>query len=116
MIYLRELRKGKHGCPKFQLRWKVPYEVIWRISDLNYLVRIARNKEAIVNVNKMKRCCMRTYPQPHGIRKPQGQGNQDVTRNEEVTSSPFHDYFGNGSNSSPSTTEERVEGQSQDPT
>jgi hypothetical protein len=56
MIYLREMVKGRRGCPKFRLRWKGPYEVLRRLSDLNYLVRVTRNKEIVVNVNKMKRC------------------------------------------------------------
>jgi ribosomal protein L21E len=56
VIYLREMVRRKRGCPKFRLRWKGPYTVIKRLSDLNYLVRVKKNKEIIVNVNKMKPC------------------------------------------------------------
>ncbi|PNF40763.1 hypothetical protein B7P43_G17610 [Cryptotermes secundus] len=55
MIYLRVTTKQKRACPKFRLKWRGPYEVVRRLSDLNYLIRIARNKEIVVNVNKMKR-------------------------------------------------------------
>jgi hypothetical protein len=72
MAYLREMGKGRYGCPKFRFRWKGPYEVMWRLSDLNYLVKIARNKEVIVNVNKMKKCCTRTIQQWHRMRDPNG--------------------------------------------
>jgi hypothetical protein len=115
MIYLREMSKGKHGCPKFRLRWKGPYELTRRLSDLNYLVRIARNKEVIVNVSKTKKCFMRTVQQPHWIRVPQGEENQDVTEDEQVTSSPSQDHFGNDSSSPRTMTKERIEDQSQDP-
>lgn len=48
MVYLREMIKGKRGCPKSRLRWKGPYEVLRGLSDLNYVIRIARNKEIMV--------------------------------------------------------------------
>jgi hypothetical protein len=51
MVYLRELIKGKRVCPKFRIKWKGPYEVLWRLSDLNYLIRLAKKREAVVNVN-----------------------------------------------------------------
>jgi hypothetical protein len=56
IIYLREMTKGKRGCPKLRMRWKGPCEVLWRLSDLNYLIKIVRNRELVANVNKMKRC------------------------------------------------------------
>jgi hypothetical protein len=56
----------KHGCPKFRLRWRGPYEVIWGLSDLNYLVQVSRRKEVEINVNKMKKCCAKTAPPPRG--------------------------------------------------
>jgi hypothetical protein len=40
IVYLREMTKGKRGCPKIRLRWKGPYEVLRRLSDFNYLVKI----------------------------------------------------------------------------
>jgi hypothetical protein len=56
MVYLREMVRRKRECPKFRIRWKGPYTVIKRLSDLNYLVRVKRGKEIVVNLNKMKRC------------------------------------------------------------
>jgi hypothetical protein len=35
-----------------------------QVSDLNYLVRVTRNKEIVVNVNKMKPCYQETYHFP----------------------------------------------------
>jgi hypothetical protein len=64
VVYLRELIKGKRGCRKFRLRCKGPCEVLQRLSDLNYLIRIVRNKEVVVNVNKMKGCYRRVAPSP----------------------------------------------------
>ena len=46
----------KQRCSKFRIRWRGPYEVIRRLSDLNYLAKFSRNKEIVVNVNKMKKC------------------------------------------------------------
>jgi hypothetical protein len=38
MICLRQMVRGSHGCPKFRLSWRGPYDVIRRLSDWNYLV------------------------------------------------------------------------------
>jgi hypothetical protein len=56
MVYLKEMMNRKQRCSKFRIRWRGPYEVIRRLSDLNYLVKLSRNKEIVVNVNKMKKC------------------------------------------------------------
>jgi hypothetical protein len=47
---------SRQKCAKFRVRWKGPYEVIRRLSNLNYLVKLSRTKEIVVNVNKMKKC------------------------------------------------------------
>jgi hypothetical protein len=62
MVYLKEMVNSKQKCAIFRIRWKGPYEVIRRLSDLNYLVKLSRTKE-IVNVNKMK-CFRQTALQP----------------------------------------------------
>jgi hypothetical protein len=54
MVSLRQMSRVKCGCPKFRLRWTGPYKVIRRFSGLNYLVRVSRKKELVLNVNKMK--------------------------------------------------------------
>lgn len=36
------------------------YEVIWHLSDLNYLMKLLRTKEIVVNVKRMKRCFQKT--------------------------------------------------------
>ena len=63
MVYLKEMMNSRKKCAKFRIRWKGPYEVIRRLSDLNYLVKLSRTKE-IVNVNKMKKCFRQTALRP----------------------------------------------------
>jgi hypothetical protein len=48
MVYLCEVTRCKRSCPKFLLRWKGPFKVVRRLSELNYLVRVARNKEVVM--------------------------------------------------------------------
>jgi hypothetical protein len=55
MVYLKEMINRKQRCSKFRIRWRGPYEEIQRLSDLNYLVKLSRNKETVVNVNKIKK-------------------------------------------------------------
>ena len=73
MVYLKEMMNSRKKCAKFRIRWKGPYEVIRRLSDLNYLVKLSRTKEIVVNVNKMK------YLRQTGLRpttKPQRRHNR----------------------------------------
>jgi hypothetical protein len=63
MVYLKEMNLKKRGA-KFKTKWKGPYEVIRRLSDLNYLVKMSRSKEIVVNVNKMKSCFRKTASRP----------------------------------------------------
>ena len=56
MVYLKEMVDSRQKCKKFRIRWKGPYEVIRRLSGPNYLVKLSRTKEIVVNVNKMKTC------------------------------------------------------------
>jgi hypothetical protein len=124
MVYLRQMSRVKRGCPKFRLRWRGPYEVIRRLSDLNYLVRVSRKKELVVNVNKMKKCCVKTAPPPSGtrdipVRVQEGDESLDVENDKGIT--PFASYgnFGNESSSvftPPTLTDERTKDRSQDPT
>jgi hypothetical protein len=109
MVYLRQMSMGKQGCPKFRLRWRGPYEVIQRFSDLNYLI-IPWNKEFVVNVNKMEKCCVNTASPPNGTRDApardqEGDGSRDVTADDEVTPLASHDHFEKESSSisTPST-------------
>jgi transposase InsO family protein len=96
IVYLREMTKGKRGCPKFRVRWRGPYEVLRRLSDWNYLVKIARNKETVVNVNKMKRC-HKVVPQSTfnhtdtPIRTPRGGTRDNMTEREDALSSDEDD-------------------------
>jgi hypothetical protein len=55
MVYLKEMVNSRQRCAKFRIRWKGPYEVIGRLSDLKYLVKLSRTKEIVVNVNKIKK-------------------------------------------------------------
>jgi hypothetical protein len=56
MVYLREMKKGKQTCSKFRVKWKGPFEVISRLSDQNYRIKLSKGKEIVVNINKMKKC------------------------------------------------------------
>jgi hypothetical protein len=56
MVYIKEMAVGKNQSSKFRLRWKGPFEVVKRLSDLTYLIRIKPNKEVVVNVNRLKLC------------------------------------------------------------
>jgi hypothetical protein len=42
-----------------------PFMVIRRLSDLNYLVKVRRKKEIVVNVNKMKHGYSKTHSPPN---------------------------------------------------
>ena len=63
MVYLKEMMNSRKKCAKFRIRWKGPYEVIRRLSDLNYLVKLSRTKEIVVNMNKMN-CFRQTALRP----------------------------------------------------
>jgi hypothetical protein len=123
-VYLRQMSMVKRGCPKFRLRWRGPYEVIRRLSDLNYLVRVSQRKELVVNVNKMKKCCVKTPPplreaKDIPVRDQEGEEGQDVADDEGTPSLAPCDYVENGSSSvfmPPTLTDERTEDRSQDPT
>lgn len=106
MIYLRVITNQKRGCPKFRLKWRGPYEVVRRLSDLNYLIRIARNQEIAANVNKMKRCHQNLDPSsfnPTNIPTPEsGNGNRQEEGDEEEVTSPIGDtYFAIGGSPTP---------------
>jgi transposase InsO family protein len=65
MVYLKDMVNSRQKCAKFRIRWKGPYEVIRCLSDLNYLIKLSRTKEIVVNVNKMK--CFRQTVQPKTV-------------------------------------------------
>jgi hypothetical protein len=85
MVYLREMARRKRDCPKFRLRWKGPFEVVKRLSDLNYLVRVAQNKKVVVNVNKMKRCHQKTPPLPSILKAFRLQNQKGMVSKKERT-------------------------------
>jgi transposase InsO family protein len=64
LICLREMTRCKQTCPKFRIRWKGPYEVVRRLSDSNYSIKLSMNKEIVVNVNKMKKCFRESFRRP----------------------------------------------------
>lgn len=63
-VSLRDTTRGRRTCPKFRIRWKGLYEVVRRLSDLNYLVRLSKNKERVVNINKIKKSFLEPEPRP----------------------------------------------------
>ncbi|PNF43061.1 hypothetical protein B7P43_G04743 [Cryptotermes secundus] len=123
LIYLRDMTRRKRSCPKFPIRWRGPYEIVRRLSDLNYLVRVARNKEIVVNVNKMKRCYREEShwsPRPTEGPTPEvGNGEGQETTAEEVTThTPSTDSANSRGSTSipPVDSNDEQEDQSQDPT
>jgi hypothetical protein len=64
MVYLKEIVNSRRKCAKFRVRWKGLYEVMRRLSDLNYLVKLSRTKEIVINVNKTKKCFRQTTLRP----------------------------------------------------
>jgi hypothetical protein len=106
LIYLRDITRRKRSCPKFRIRWRGPYEVVRRLSDLNYLVRVARNKTILVNVNKMKRCYRElpsSSPMPTDSATPEvGNGcGQEMTAEEDVTTPTQYTCSANSSSPAP---------------
>jgi hypothetical protein len=82
LVYLIEMTRGKKTCPKFRIRWKGPYEVVRRLSDLNYSITLSRNKEIVVNVNKMKNCFRESFRRPPTA---QGKERRETDVTDELT-------------------------------
>jgi hypothetical protein len=124
MVYLRQMIKRKRDCQKFRLRWKGPFEVVKRLSDWNYLVKVARNKNIVVNINKMKRCYRKVPPSPTAptdipTSASEENGGQEATDEERVTSPIPYNNLANGNSSAPAPPEEineEREDLTQDPT
>jgi len=55
-VYLKGMVIGAGKSKNFRTRWRGPYLVTKRLSDLNYQTQITPGKLAIVNVNRLKRC------------------------------------------------------------
>jgi hypothetical protein len=55
-IYLKEMTAGVGKSKKFRTRWRGPYLITKRFSDLNYQIQIKPRKYSTVNVNRMKKC------------------------------------------------------------
>jgi hypothetical protein len=43
-------------CKKFRERWRGPFLITKRYSDLNYQIRIKPGKLATANINRLKKC------------------------------------------------------------
>jgi hypothetical protein len=55
-VYLKEMTVGVGKSKKFRSRWRGPYLVTKRFSDLNYQILVKPGKYMTVNVNRMKKC------------------------------------------------------------
>jgi len=55
-IYLKEMTVGVGKSKKFRNKWRGPYLITSRFSDLNYQIQIKPGKFTTFNVNRMKRC------------------------------------------------------------
>jgi hypothetical protein len=62
--YIKEMTIGVGKSKKFRTRWKGPYLITKRLSDLNYQIQLKPGKCVTVNVNRMKKC----YTPPRGKR------------------------------------------------
>jgi transposase InsO family protein len=124
VVYIKEMVRRKRDCPKFRLRWRGPFKVIKRLSDLNYLVKVRRNKEIVVNVNKMKHGYSKTHFSPTTIVDNVPPESEDVSEREETDqeriTSPhpyLHSSYDNESVVNPPVeTNNGHEDQIQDPT
>jgi hypothetical protein len=54
-VYLKEIIIGVGKSKKFRNRWRVPYLITKRFSDLNYKIQTKPGNCVRVNVNRMKR-------------------------------------------------------------
>jgi hypothetical protein len=121
IVYIREMVRRKRECPKFRVKWKGPFTVIRRLSDLNYLVKVRRNKEIVVNVNKMKHGYTKTPSHPNVIvdNLSDGVSEPEEMDQERITSPhPYlHPSYDNESVVNPPVeTNDGHEDQIQDPT
>ena len=57
-VYLKEMAVGFGKSKTFRTRWRGPYLITKRFSDLNYQIQIKPGKLVIVNINRLKRCYM----------------------------------------------------------
>jgi len=55
-IYLKEMTIGVGKSKKFRNKWRGPYLITRRFSDLNYQIQLKPGKFTTVNVNRMKKC------------------------------------------------------------
>jgi hypothetical protein len=124
MVYFLQMIRVKRGCPKFRRRWRGPYEVIRRLSDLNYPVQVSPRKELMVNVKETKKCCVKISPPRSGtrdisVRDQEGDESQDVASDDAIAPPASYDHLENEGSSGftpPTLTDERTEDRSQDPT
>jgi hypothetical protein len=65
-------------------------KVIRRLSDLNYLVMVTRNKEIVVNVNKMKPCHQETH---HSSSTPTDTIPPELNHNHPMTNDTGEDQI-----------------------
>jgi hypothetical protein len=114
MVYLKEMMNGRRKCAKFRIRWKGPYEVIWRLSDLNYLVKLSRAKEIVVKVNKMKKCFRQTALRPTTGAKRRHNKAQDKLETLD-TYGPRYSRLDSQTPLSDATREDTTETLTQDP-
>jgi hypothetical protein len=84
MVYLKEMVNSRQKCAKYRIRWKGPYEVIRHLSDLNYLVKLSRTKEIVVNVNKKKKCFQQTAIRPTTVQRSTCSKAEDKLENVET--------------------------------
>jgi transposase InsO family protein len=96
IVYLREMVRRKQDSPTFRFRWKGPFTVIRRLSDLNYLVRIARNKEIVVNVNKIKHGYRKTHSPQNSVvdnLPPESEGTSEPEEMDQERIASLHPYL-----------------------
>jgi hypothetical protein len=78
-VCLKEMAVGVGKSKKVRNRWRGPYLITKRLSDLNYQIQIKPGKHVTVNVNRLKRC----YDPPK--RRKDRQGTVPTTEDEQLT-------------------------------
>jgi hypothetical protein len=90
-VYLKEMAVGAGKSKMFCTRWRGPYLITKRLSDLNYQIEIKPGKLAIVNINRLKRCY--DVPKRKKVKNATAPTIEENMSNEEWNSSdeePLH--------------------------
>jgi hypothetical protein len=90
-VYLKEMAIGAGKSKKFRERWRGPFLIIQRYSDLNYQIRIKPGKIATVNITRLKKCHDPSRSKKDGKRTvPFPERKQTVSEWDNSDDEPLH--------------------------